>query len=150
MAAVFTSPLRRALKTCELSGFGNGAQTDHDLVEWNYGEYEGLTTPEIHKNRPGWEIFVDGCPGGESVADVSVRADRVVKRLRQVNGNVLVFSSGHFIRVIAVRWLGLEVSRTCRFFILSTASLSILGYSKNISQPAIWLWNDAHHVTSAS
>jgi broad specificity phosphatase PhoE len=145
-AAVFTSPLQRAKRTCELSGFGAAALVDHDLVEWDYGEYEGITTPEIHKRHPDWQIFVDGCPGGESVEDISTRADRVVKRLRAVNGNVLLFSSGHFIRVLTVRWLGLMVSESCKYFKLSTASLSVLGYGKSITQPAIWLWNDVHHV----
>ena len=146
--AVFTSPLQRARRTCELAGFGDMAQVDQDLVEWDYGDYEGLTTQEIHKIQPGWQIFVDGCPGGESVTDVTARADRVVQKLRAVNGNVLIFSSGHFIRVVAVRWLRLQVSATCKFFKLVTASLSILGYGKSIDDPAIWLWDDAHHVST--
>jgi broad specificity phosphatase PhoE len=147
-AKVFASPLQRAARTCELAGFGGQAETDRDLVEWNYGDYEGLRTAEIHARRPDWQLFRDGCPGGESLDQISARADRVVKRLRDVNGNVLVFSSGHFLRVLAARWLGLEVSGG-RFFVLSTASLSVLGYENNLSQPAIKLWNDTSHLVSA-
>ena len=142
---VFTSPLQRAAVTCELAGFGNIAERDPDLVEWNYGDYEGLRTVEIHARRPDWQLFRDGCPGGESPAQVGARADRVVKRLRDVNGNVLVFSSGHFLRTLAARWLGLEPA-TGRFFVLSTASLSALGYENALSQPVIKLWDDTRHL----
>ena len=145
-AKVFTSPLQRAARTCALAGFGAAAETDPDLVEWNYGEYEGLRPAEIRARRPDWNIFRDGCPGGESPAQVAVRADRVVGRVRPVNGNVLIFSSGHFIRVLAVRWLGLEPTVSCAYFMLSTASLSAVGYKHDFSQPVIWLWNDDHHV----
>lgn len=145
-AKVFTSPLRRATRTCELAGFGDVAQTDPDLVEWNYGEYEGLRPGEIRARRPDWQVFRDGCPGGESPAEAATRADRVIERVRGVNRNVLLFSSGHFIRVLAVRWLGLEPSVSCAYFMLSTASLSAVGYKNNLSQPVIWLWNDDHHV----
>ena len=107
-AKVFTSPLQRAAQTCAMAGFGPVSATDPDLVEWNYGEYEGLRTVEIHARRPDWQLFRDGCPGGESPAQAGARADRVVKRLREINGNVLVFSSGHFLRTLAARWLGLE------------------------------------------
>ena len=143
---VFTSPLQRAARTCELSGFGAAAEVDDDLVEWNYGEYEGLRPAEIRALCPDWQIFRDGCPGGESPAQVAARADRVVRRVRKVGGNVLIFSSGHFIRVIAVRWLGLEPSVSCTYFMLSTASLSALGYKRDLSHPVIRLWNDDHHV----
>ena len=140
-AHIFTSPLQRARRTCELAGFGVMARIDPDLVEWNYGDYEGLTTAEIHKKRPGWQMFRDGCPGGESVAEVGARADRVVDRLRALVGDVLLFSSGHFLRVFAVRWLGLEAS--CgRLLLLSTTTLSILGYEHDKSDPVIRLWND--------
>src|SRR5258708_4098006 len=105
---VFTSPLQRARKTCELAGFGAAAEVDRDLVEWNYGEYEGRRTAEIRTERPGWELFRDGSPGGESPAQVIARADNVWSRVRGVKGNVLLFSSGHFIRVLAARWIGLE------------------------------------------
>jgi probable phosphoglycerate mutase len=145
-AKVFTSPLQRAMRTCELAGFGDGAEIDPDLVEWNYGEYEGLRGAEIRAQRPGWQLFQDGCPGGESPRDVAARADRIVARLRAVTGNTLVFSSGHFIRVLAARWIGIEPSVHARSFMLSTASLSALGYENDISRPVIRLWNDTHHV----
>jgi len=144
-AKVFTSPLQRARRTCELAGFG-AAEIDPDLVEWNYGEYEGLRSAEIRAKRPGWQLFRDGCPGGESPEDVAVRADRVVSRLREVADNALVFSSGHFIRVLAARWIGIGPTSTARSFMLSTASLSALGYEQDLSRPVIRLWNDTHHV----
>jgi broad specificity phosphatase PhoE len=145
-ALVLTSPLQRAARTCELAGFKSVAEVEKDLVEWNYGEYEGRRTAEILAERPGWELFRDGCPGGESPQQVSVRADRVVHRLRHVSGNTLVFTSGHVLRVIAVRWLGLEVSVDCKFFMLSTASLSALGYEHDRSRPVVRLWNETRHV----
>src|SRR5262245_50773883 len=141
-AHVFTSPLQRARRTCELAGFGAAAQIDPELVEWNYGDYDGLTTAEILQQRPGWQLFRDGCPGGESVADMGRRADRVIVRLRALDCDVLLFSSGHFMRVFAARWLGLDASLG-RFFLLSTTTLSILGYEHNHSDPVIRLWNDA-------
>jgi broad specificity phosphatase PhoE len=144
---VFTSPLQRARRTCELAGFGAVTEIDPDLVEWNYGDYEGLHTAEIRAKRPGWELFRDGCPGGESPAQAAARADRVVSRIRAVPGNVLLFSSGHFIRVLATRWIGLEVTANARLFLLSTASLSAVGYDKELSRPVIRLWNDTHHVS---
>ena len=143
---VFTSPLQRARRTCELAGFGAVAEIDPDLVEWNYGDYEGRRTGEIQAKRPDWELFRDGCPGGESPAQAAARADRVVSRIRAVLGNVLLFSSGHFIRVLATRWIGLEVTAIARRFLLSTASLSAVGYDKELSRPVIRLWNDTHHV----
>lgn len=144
-AKVFTSPLRRALRTCELAGFGSVAQIDADLVEWDYGEYEGRLTVDILKERPDWQLFRDGCPGGESPQQVAARADRVVSRVRAVTGDVLVFSSGHFLRMLATRWLGLEPIHG-KSLMLGTASLSALGYEHSISHPAIQLWNDTHHV----
>src|SRR5262249_55988345 len=125
-ARVFTSPLQRARRTCELAGFGAAAQVEPDLVEWNYGAYEGITDADSRKQRPDWKLFRDGCPGGESVADVAARADRVAARLRAIDGDVLLFSSSHFLRTLGVRWLGLEASAG-RYLILSTAALSILG-----------------------
>src|SRR5689334_1123532 len=98
---VLTSPLQRARRTCELAGFGDVAEVDRDLIEWNYGDYEGRRTVDIRKERPDWQLFRDGCPGGESPKDVISRADRVVRRVRLVKGNVLIFSSGHFLRVFA-------------------------------------------------
>jgi len=138
--AVFTSPSLRARRTCELAGFGLTSKVDEDLAEWDYGDYEGLRTPEILEKRPGWSLFRDGCPNGESVAQISARADRVIARLRQINGNAIIFSSGHISRVIAARWLGADASMG-RFLILNTGSVSILGYEHSIAEPAIRLWN---------
>ena len=145
-AHVFTSPLQRARRTCELAGFGAEAEVDRDLLEWNYGDYEGLRTAGIHAKRPGWELFRDGCPGGESAGDVGATADRMVDRVRAVQQDVLIFSSGHFLRVLAARWLGLK-PEAGRYFLLSTASLSALSYEHDLSQPVIQLWNDLHHLT---
>jgi broad specificity phosphatase PhoE len=147
-ARVFTSPLQRAARTCELAGFGAVAETDPDLVEWNYGQYEGRRSAEIHAERPDWQLFRDGCPGGESPAQVGERADRVIQRVRTVPGNVMLFSSGHFIRVLAARWLTLGPGPTGGYFLLTTASLSALGYEHKLSQPVIRLWNDDHHVAA--
>jgi broad specificity phosphatase PhoE len=144
-AKVFTSPLQRAARTAELAGFGREAETDRDLLEWNYGDYEGRRTIDIHAERPEWQIFRDGCPGGESPQQVGVRADRVVDRVRAVKGNVLLFSSAHFLRVLAARWLGLEPAAG-RLFLLGTASLSALTYEHGLSEPTIQLWNDTQHV----
>jgi broad specificity phosphatase PhoE len=144
-ARVFTSPLRRAFRTCELAGFAAVAEVDADLVEWNYGQYEGRRTAEIRAERPDWQLFRDGCPGGEMPDEVGARADRVVSRVRAVQGDVLLFSSGHFLRVLAARWLGVEPGAG-RFLLLSTASLSALGYEHDLSQPVIRLWDDTRHV----
>src|SRR6516225_9902739 len=146
---VFTSPLQRARRTCELAGFGSVAQIDGDLVEWDYGEYEGRLTIDILKERPDWQLFRDGCPGGESPQQVATRADRVVSRVRVVAGDVLVFSSGHFLRVLATRWIGSEAMNG-KSLMLGTASLSALGYEHGISHPAIQLWNDTHHVLTSN
>jgi broad specificity phosphatase PhoE len=144
-AKVLTSPLQRAVRTCDLAGFGAVAKIDPDLVEWDYGQYEGRRTAEIHAERPDWQLFRDGCPGGESPGQIGARADRVVERVRAVKGDVLVFSSGHFLRVLAARWLGLDAAGG-RYLLLSTASLSALGYEHNLAEPAIRLWNDTRHV----
>ncbi|HME35736.1 MAG TPA: histidine phosphatase family protein [Candidatus Sulfotelmatobacter sp.] len=149
-AKVFTSPLQRAARTCELAGFKAVAETDADLVEWNYGEYEGLRLDQILKKRPDWQIFRDGCPGGESVAQIGQRAERVVERVRGVSGNVLLFSSSHFLRVLASVWLGLGPGGAGWYLMLSTASLSALGYEHGLSQPVIRLWNEDHHVVNES
>jgi broad specificity phosphatase PhoE len=145
-AKVFTSPLERAARTCELAGFKAVAEADPDLVEWDYGRYEGLRSTEIFAERPDWQLFRDGCPGGESPAQVGERADRVVERVRAVPGNVLLFSSGHFIRVLAARWLAIGPGSAGKYFLLSTASLSALSYEHSLSHPVIRLWNDDHHV----
>ena len=137
-ALVLTSPLERARKTCELAGLGAHAEIDRDLMEWNYGEYEGLTPKQIDAQAPGWMIFTDGCPGGESPAQVSARADRLVARVRSVEGDVALFAHGHIFRVFAARWLGLPATAGCHF-LLDTATLSILSYYRNL--PAIRRWN---------
>jgi broad specificity phosphatase PhoE len=144
-AKVFSSPLRRARRTCELAGFGSMAEIDPNLVEWDYGEYEGLRSVEIHAKNPDWQLFRDGGPGGESPQQVAARADRVVDLVRSVSGNVLLFSSGHFLRMLAARWVGIETS-SARAFMLSTASLSALGYENSLAQPAIPLWNETHYL----
>ena len=146
-ARVLTSPLQRARRTCELAGFAPAAEVDRDLLEWNYGQYEGRLTAEIHQQRPDWQLFRDGCPEGETPAQIGERADRVVHRVRAIPGNVLLFSSGHFLRVLAARWLGLEPAAG-RFFLLSTASLSALSYEHSLSEPAIRLWDDTRHVAA--
>jgi len=141
-AKVFSSPLQRAMRTCELSGYGSLVDADPDLIEWNYGDYEGKTRPQILAQRPGWLIFRDGCPNGESPKDVGIRADRVLARIQEGHGNVLVFSSGHLLRVLMARWLGLEPSGG-RYFKLGTARLSIVGYDhNNRAEPLIRLLNE--------
>src|SRR6266478_9915865 len=143
-AKVFTSPLQRAVRTCELAGFAAIAEVDRDLLEWNYGDYEGRRTAEIYVERPDWQLFRDGCPGGESPTQVGARADRVVRRLRAIQGDVLLFSSGHFLRVFAARWLGLPPGAG-KYFVLGTASLSAVGYEHDRLDPAIRLWNETPH-----
>jgi len=145
-ALVLTSPLQRARRTCELAGFSAKAEVDPNLVEWNYGEYEGLTTVEIRAKNPRWSLFQDGCPAGESPDQVGTRADHSINRLRATPGDVLIFSSGHFLRVLAARWLGLEPAAG-RFFMLRTASVSALGYEQRLSQPVIQFWDDTRHVS---
>jgi probable phosphoglycerate mutase len=144
-ARVFTSPLQRAKRTCEFAGFGARAEVDRDLVEWNYGAYEGLTSAEIRVKRPEWQIFRDGFPGGESFEDIGARADRVIQRIRSIEGAVLLFSSGHFLRILTARWLGLA-PQDARYFLLSTASLSTLTCEHRLSEPVIGMWNDTCHV----
>ena len=144
-AKIFTSPLARARRTCELAGFGGAAEVDADLQEWDYGAYEGRRTVDIRQERPDWYLFRDGCPGGESVEAIGTRADRVVARLRAIEADVLVFGHGHILRVLTARWLGLPPGEA-RLFVLSTAALSILGYEHALHEPAIRLWNDNRHV----
>lgn len=144
---VYTSPLQRAARSCELAGFGAVAQRDPDLAEWDYGDYEGRRTVDIVAGRPGWELFRDGCPNGESVEAVGERADRVIARVREAGGDVLLFSSAHLLRILAARWLRLPAAGGS-LFLLTTASLSILGCEHGPGQPVIRLWNDTGHVTS--
>ncbi|HET6878850.1 MAG TPA: histidine phosphatase family protein [Pirellulales bacterium] len=144
-AQVWTSPLSRARRTCELSGYGDRAKADADLVEWDYGDYEGRRTAEIRQQRPDWLLFRDGCPNGESFAALTARADRVIARLRNISGDVLLFGHSHFSRVLAARWLGLVVE-DARLFILGTASLSALSYEHTLEEPAIRFWNDSRHL----
>ena len=143
---VWTSPLQRARQTCELAGFGDRAQIDPDLAEMDYGQYEGLLLAEIRRQRPGWDPFVDGCPGGETVSQITARADRVVRRLRALpQGRVLLFSHKHFLQFLAVRWIELAGEQGRRLY-LSTAALSVLGYNHAADDPVIRLWNDDRHL----
>ena len=137
-ALVLTSPLERARQTCELAGLGGRAEIDRDLMEWRYGEYEGLTSEQIDAKRPGWLLFRDGCPGGESPEQICARADRLIARVRTVEGDVVLFAHGHIFRVFAARWLGLPASAGCHF-LLDTATLNILSYYRGI--PALKRWN---------
>ncbi len=144
-AKVLTSPSQRAVRTCALAGFGAAAETDPDLAEWDYGDYEGRRTAEILAERPDWQLFRDGAPGGETPEEIGARADRAIARIRAVGGDVLLVSSAHISRVLAARWLGLSASGG-RYLLLGTASLSLLGYEHNLSEPAIRLWNDTGHL----
>jgi broad specificity phosphatase PhoE len=145
-AEVFVSPSQRATRTAELAGFGSMAEVDSNLAEWDYGRYEGRRTAEILAERPGWLLFRDGCPEGETLAQVGARADRVIDRVRAAHGNVLLFSSGHILRVLAARWLGLEPAAG-RYFLLGTGSISILDHEhNNLAEPAIRLLNEIRDV----
>jgi broad specificity phosphatase PhoE len=137
-ALVMTSPLQRARETCELTGLGQQAEVDNDLREWNYGEYEGLTIKQIQAQRPSWMIFTDGCPKGESPDEIQARIDRVIKRVRAVEGDVALFAHGHFLRCFGARWLGLRAEEG-RFFLLDPATVSVLSYYRGI--PAVKRWN---------
>jgi len=143
---VFTSPLQRARRTAEQAGLGNQLEVNADLVEWNYGQHEGLTTTEIRRRQPDWNVFLHGCPGGESTEEIARRADRIVGLLRELQGEIAVFSHGHFLRALVVRWLGLPVSEG-RHFSLATASWSILGFEHHErDEPAVVLWNALVHA----
>ena len=144
-ARVFTSPLQRAARTCELAGFAGQAEIERDLAEWNYGDYEGLRSADIHAIHPNWDPFRDGFPGGESLDEIGARADRVISRFRSLGGPTILFSSGHFLRFLAARWLGLN-PRSARYFLLSTSGLSTLTYEHDQAHPVIGLWNDTRHV----
>jgi broad specificity phosphatase PhoE len=140
-ARVFTSPLQRARKTCELAGFGAKAEIDPDLYEWDYGQIEGHSSAETYRQNPTWDLFRDGAPGGESPGQVAARADRFIGKVRQMEGDVAAFSSGHISRVIAARWIGLGTEGAGKL-LYSTAGISILSYEHNLEHPAIQLWND--------
>jgi broad specificity phosphatase PhoE len=135
---VLVSPLQRARETCELAAFGDIAVVEPDLVEWNYGTYEGLTPAQIHERAPGWLIFRDGCPDGETPEQVGARVDRVIARARAIKGDAALFAHGHVLRVLAARWLGLPPGHG-QHFLLDTGTLSVLGYYRNI--PAVRIWN---------
>jgi broad specificity phosphatase PhoE len=137
-ALILCSPRQRARETCQLAGLGDKAVVDSDLVEWNYGEYEGLTPKQIHEVAPGWLIFRDGCPGGETPEQVGARVDRVIARSRAVDGDIALFAHGHILRVLAARWIGLPAS--CgQHFLLNTGTICVLGYYRKI--PAVRIWN---------
>ena len=142
---VLCSPLQRAARTCELAGFGSVASLDPELVEWDYGNYEGWTRAQIQRERPGWDLFRDGCPSGESVRQITERVDRVLSRARALEGTVLIFSSGHVLRVLAARWLEAapELGRGLQ---LDPASVCVLGYDHEGADRVIRLWNDAARV----
>jgi probable phosphoglycerate mutase len=140
-ARVFTSPLKRASRTCELAGFGSVAAVDSDLIEWDYGSFEGAITSDVLREHPGWELFHDGCPGGETPQDVAARADRFIAKVHSIAGEVLAFSSGHIIRMIAARWNGLAPAAG-RVFYCRPASIGVLGFEhESRDQPVIRLWN---------
>jgi len=142
-AAVFTSPMSRAAETCRLAGLGEGAEVRHELLEWDYGEYEGVTTAEIRERRPGWLLWRDGCPGGETADQVGARVDRLVEEARAIESDVALFAHGHVLRVLAARWVGLPPQAGGLLY-LSTATLSALGYEREV--PVIRLWNDGSHL----
>lgn len=146
VAAVFSSPLLRAKRTCELAGFGDRAQFLPDLMEWNYGDYEGVTGGDIRAKRPGWNLFRDGCPGGESLPDVIARADRVLPLLRAVMGDAIVFAHGHLLRVLTTRWVGLPPDAGMRLSI-DPASLSIVLTDPSTREPILERWNDVSHLS---
>jgi broad specificity phosphatase PhoE len=135
---VLTSPLQRARETCTLAGLGGTAVIDEDLIEWNYGQYDGLTPRQIHDTAPGWLIFRDGCPGGEAPEEVAIRVDRVIVRARAVQGDVALFAHGHVLRVLVARWIGLPAGAG-QHFLLDTGTLNVLGYYRGI--PAVKIWN---------
>jgi broad specificity phosphatase PhoE len=137
-ALVLVSPLQRARETCELAGVAANAIIEPDLVEWNYGTYEGLTPSQIHERAPEWLIFRDGCPGGETPERVGARADRVIARARAVEGDVALFAHGHVLRVLAARWLGLP-ARAGQHFLLDTGTLGVLAHYRGV--PALQTWN---------
>lgn len=141
---VLCSPLMRAKRTCAIVGYEKVAQYDPDLLEWNYGDYEGMTSKEIRKNCPHWTIFTKDPPHGEKSSEVGTRADRIINKIINLEGTVALFSSGHISRVIGARWIALPVSAG-QHLLLSTGSKSILGFERE--NPVIELWNDTSHLT---
>lgn len=139
-SAVWSSPSQRAMRTCELAGFAAQRVVKDDLAEWDYGAYEGIRTREIQQQRPGWQLFRDGCPGGEASADIGARADAIIRELRASQGTILIFSSSHFLRVLGARWLGLP-PESGALLVLDTTSISLLGYDHDLSEPVIRRWN---------
>ncbi len=144
---VLTSPLLRARETCQLAGYGDVAQVDDDVREWGYGEYEGLTTPQIRETRPGWSLWRDGCPGGDSPLEIEARADRVLARLTEAKGASLVFAHGHILRVLCARWLSMDAAGGARFA-LSAGTISVLGHERETR--VIHLWNAVPSETAGS
>lgn len=140
LSAVWSSPSQRAYNTSVLAGFGARSVKNDDLQEWDYGAYEGLTTKQILAERPGWNVFRDGCPKGESAADVGARADRIIRQLRETAGDILIFSSAHFLRVLGARWVGLPPEGGA-LLVLDTTSISVLGYEHDLGEPVIRKWN---------
>ncbi|MCW3067310.1 MAG: histidine phosphatase family protein [Solirubrobacterales bacterium] len=139
-ALVLSSPLSRARETCELAGLGDRARTRDDLMEWDYGEYEGLTTPQIREQRPDWSLWRDGCPGGETAADVGARVDRVIAEVRAVDGDAALFAHGHVLRVLGARWVEFPPQAGARLA-LSTGALCTLGYERETA--VLWRWNES-------
>jgi broad specificity phosphatase PhoE len=136
-ALVLTSPLRRARETCEIAGLADRAEICDDLREWDYGEYEGLTTPQIRETNPTWSLWTDGCPGGESPEQVGERADRAIARLRSADGDAVAFAHGHILRVVSARWIGLPVSAGARFT-LQAGAISVLGFERETEVVELW------------
>ncbi len=138
---VLSSPAQRARRTCELAGWGNSMQIDANLSEWDYGDYDGRTTPDIHKERPDWSLFRDGCPNGEPVEEVSLRSDRIIARVRALEADVLLFGHSHMFRILAARWLTLPAQGGA-YFKLAPASVSVLSFEHTLAEPVIALWNE--------
>ncbi len=146
-AKVFASPLQRARRTCELAGLGKAAEIDADLMEWDYGQYEGHSSIAVHQEHPEWNLFRDGAPGGESPAAIAARADRFIAKVRQISGDVAAFASGHITRVLSARWINLSPEVAGKL-LCDTASISILSYEHDLNHPAIELWNDDGRIPS--
>ena len=144
-AKVFTSPLQRARRTAELAGFGESAEADPDLMEWDYGTYEGRRTVDIRAERPGWRLFEDGCPGGETLQDLATRADRVIARVRALERDVLIFAHREILRILIARWIALPALEARRIY-LETSSVSILRYDHGLDEPVIYLLNDVRRA----